>query len=65
MMLRPGGHLKRIEDGKAGIAEATDEFERPNAVSIDDRVQIDVATMLVLSQKGPYPLECSSGKVEG
>ena len=47
------------------IAEATNEVEMPNAVIIDDRVQIDVATMLVLSQKGPYPLECFGEKVEG
>jgi hypothetical protein len=43
--------LQWIENGIARIAESTSEFERPDAVLVDDGVEVDIAAIAVLSEE--------------
>ena len=47
----PAAAVQRVEDREAGIAEAAGELERPDAVLVHDRVEVDVADVAGLAQQ--------------
>src|ERR1043166_7583412 len=57
--LGPGGALQRVENGKAGVAEPTREFERPDAVLVHDGVEVDVTAIAAVPQQ---PLHAPEGE---